>query len=86
MLTDVKQLDPVLAILVGLNIVWTGFGLIRRSFNGLMDHALPAAEQEQIRSVIRSSLPAGAEFHGLRTRQAGARRFAEFPLLVPGDL
>ena len=86
MLTGVKELDPVLAILVGLNIVWTGFGLIRRSFNGLMDHALPAAEQEQIRSVIRASLPAGAEFHGLRTRQAGARRFLEFHLLVDGNL
>jgi cation diffusion facilitator family transporter len=86
MLTGVKQLDPVLAVLVGLNIVWTGFGLIRRSFNGLMDHALPAAEQEQIRSVIRANLPGGAEFHGLRTRQAGARRFIEFHLLVAGDL
>ena len=86
MLTGVQQLDPVLAVLVGLNIVWTGFGLIRRSFNGLMDHALPAAEQEQIRAVIRASLPAGAEFHALRTRQAGARRFIEFHLLVDGDL
>lgn len=86
MLTGVKELDPLLAIAVGLNIVWTGFGLIRRSFNGLMDHALPAAEQEQIRDVIRANLPAGADFHGLRTRQAGARRFIEFHLLVEGDL
>lgn len=86
MLTGVNELDPLLAIAVGLNIMWTGFGLIRRSFNGLMDHSLPAAEQEQIRAVIRASLPAGADFHGLRTRQAGARRFIEFHLLVPGDL
>jgi cation diffusion facilitator family transporter len=86
MLTDLQFLDPVLAIAVGLNIMWTGFGLIRRSFNGLMDHALPHEEQEQIRAVIQSHLPLGATFHGLRTRQAGAHRFAEFHLLVDGDL
>ena len=47
---------------------------------------MPSAEQEQIRSVIQSHLPPGATFHALRTRQAGARRFAEFHLLVEGDL
>jgi divalent metal cation (Fe/Co/Zn/Cd) transporter len=50
-----------------------------------MDHALPAAEQEQIRAVIRAHLPEGADFHLLRTRRAGARRFVEFHLLVDGD-
>jgi cation diffusion facilitator family transporter len=84
-LTDYKVLDPLLAIAVGLNITWTGVGLIRRSVNGLMDHALPASEQEQIRQVIRANLPPGAQFHALRTRQAGARRFIEFHLLVNGD-
>jgi cation diffusion facilitator family transporter len=86
MLTGVKQFDSLIGVLVGLVIMRTGFKLIRRSFNGLMDHALPAAEQEQIRAVIRASLPAGAEFHGVRTRQAGARRFLEFHLLVDGNL
>src|SRR4051812_15683784 len=43
LLTNLNVLDPLLAIAVGLNIVWTGVGLIRRSVNGLMDHALPAA-------------------------------------------
>ena len=69
----------------GANIVWTGGELVYRSFNGLMDHALPADEQEQIRGVIRAHLPEGADFHLLRTRQAGARRFVEFHLLVDGD-
>jgi cation diffusion facilitator family transporter len=86
MLTGLQFLDPVLAIAVGLNITWTGFGLVRRSFNGLMDHALPPEEQEQIRTMIQANLPAGATYHALRTRQAGARRFAEFHLLVAGDL
>lgn len=86
LLTGYTILDPLLAIGVGLNICWTGGGLIRRSVDGLMDHALPVAEQEQIRGVIAARLPAGAAFHALRTRQAGARRFAEFHLLVGGDL
>lgn len=86
MATGFKLLDPLLAIAVGLNIIWTGGELVYRSFNGLMDHALPPAEQEQIRSVIQSHLPEGAAFHGLRTRQAGSRRFVEFHLLVDGDL
>lgn len=86
MLTKLDWLDPVLAIAVGLNIVWTGYELIRRSFDGLMDHALPAVDQERIRSTIQANLPPGAAFHAVRTRQAGARRFAEFHLLVDGDL
>jgi cation diffusion facilitator family transporter len=85
-LTGFKILDPLIAIAVGLNIIWTGGELVYRSFNGLMDHALPPAEQEQIRLVIQSHLPEGAAFHGLRTRQAGSRRFIEFHLLLDGDL
>jgi cation diffusion facilitator family transporter len=85
LLTRLEWLDPILAIFVGLNIVWTGSELVYRSFNGLMDHALPLEEQEQIREVIRAHLPAGAAFHMLRTRRAGIRRFAEFHLLVDGD-
>jgi cation diffusion facilitator family transporter len=83
--TGLEWIDPILAILVGANIIWTGSELAYRSYNGLMDHALPAAEQEQIRAVIRAHLPEGADFHLLRTRRAGARRFVEFHLLVDGD-
>jgi cation diffusion facilitator family transporter len=84
--TGVTWLDPVLAVAVGLHITHTGWDLVRRSFDGLMDHALPPAEQDQIREVIRANLPPGAQFHGLRTRRAGARRFIEFHLLVDGNL
>jgi cation diffusion facilitator family transporter len=86
LLTGIEWLDPILAIVVGLNIVWTGSELVRRSFNGLMDHALPREEQDRIRAAIVPSLPKGATFHMLRTRRAGQRRFAEFHLLVNGDL
>jgi cation diffusion facilitator family transporter len=85
-LTKLTFFDSVLAIAMGLHITWIGLGLIRRSFDGLMDHAIPAEEQERIREVIRANLPGGATFHLLRTRLSGARRFIEFHLLVDGDL
>ena len=85
-LTGVQKLDPVIALLVALNILWTGFDLVRISFNGLMDHALSAAEQEAVRGAIAARLEPGMDYHALRTRQAGARRFADFHLLVPGAL
>lgn len=84
MVTDINLFDPLVAGIVGLNIMWTGFGLVRKSFNGLMDHALPIPEQEAIRAAIREFMPQGSDFHALRTRQAGSRQFADFHLLVPG--
>jgi cation diffusion facilitator family transporter len=77
-------LDPVMAVLVGLNILATGAGLMRRSLSGLMDSALPDAEVGSIEAAVRPLLPAGASFHDLRTRKAGPRRFIEFHLLLPG--
>ncbi|MCE9534021.1 MAG: cation diffusion facilitator family transporter, partial [Planctomycetes bacterium] len=85
-LTGWTVLDPIIAILVALNIGLTGYQLIRRSFNGLMDHSIPEEEQEKLRSAVRKQLEAGMMFHALRTRQAGARRFADFHMLVPGAL
>lgn len=78
-------LDPIIAILVGTQIVFTGFGLIRRSFDGLMDHALSSEQQEKLRATIRANTPPGTTFHALRTRQAGARTFGDFHMLVPGS-
>jgi cation diffusion facilitator family transporter len=85
-LSGVYVLDPVIAILVGGNIVFTGVRLIRRSFNGLMDHALDPAELAALRAAIRAHTPPGTDFHALRTRQAGASKFADFHLLVPGAM
>lgn len=78
-------LDPVLAILVALNIVWTSFSLLRRSVMGLMDAALPANEQTLIEQVMARYQQRGVNFHALRTRQAAARRFISVHVLVPGD-
>jgi cation diffusion facilitator family transporter len=85
-LTNVHVLDPLIALGVAVNILWTGLGLIRRSFDGLMDHALPAEEQAAVRSAIEERLGPDMDYHALRTRQAGRRRFVDFHLLVPGSL
>jgi cation diffusion facilitator family transporter len=84
-LTGLQWLDPIIALLMAANITWTGLDLVRRSFNGLMDHALPAREIAQVRAAIEASMGPGMTYHALRTRQAGTRRFADFHLLVPGE-
>lgn len=78
-------LDPLIAIAVGLHIVVTGVRLLRGSIDGLMDTALSAREIDKAGELIRAGLPAGASFHALRTRKAGATRFIEFHLLLPGE-
>jgi cation diffusion facilitator family transporter len=79
-------LDPLMAIAVGVHIIVTGVGLLRRSADGLMDVALPPAEVKRAEALIQAELPIGGGFHALRTRKAGARRFLEFHLLVPGTM
>jgi cation diffusion facilitator family transporter len=85
-LTKQEVFDPIVALLMAANILRTAASLLLRSFNGLMDHALPEAEQEVVRAAIASRLATGMDFHALRTRQAGTRRFADFHLLVPGSM
>jgi len=78
-------LDPIIAILVALNIIWTGYQLVSRSVSGLMDEALPESDQQKIKAVMSMFNKKGVEFHALRTRQAAARRFMSVHILVPGD-
>jgi len=78
-------LDPVVAILVGLNILREGWELVRRSFDGLMDSALPDTDITAINAVLDRVCPDAARFTGLRTRSAGRNRFAYVELHVPGD-
>ena len=77
-------LDPVIALLVAANIVWTGWQLLHRSAAGLMDVSLPEEELRAIDGVLDAYRRQGLEFHALRTRQAGARAFATVHVLVPG--
>lgn len=79
-------LDPLMAIAVGVHIVVTGVSLLRRSADGLMDAALPPAEVRRAEAIIAAELPPDASFHALRTRKAGARRFLDLHLLVPGTM
>ena len=84
-LTGWARLDPILALLVALNIVWTGVQLVRRSALGLMDTALPPADQTAIAGVLGRFRDQGIQFHAMRTRQAGTRKFVSVHVLVPGD-
>ncbi len=84
-LTGWLWLDPLLALLVAANIVWTGWKLLYRSTQGLMDVALPAAEHDRVLAVLNRYREQGIDYHALRTRESGARRFVEVHVLVPGE-
>ena len=83
-LTGWQPLDSLVAIGVAINIVWSGVGIVKHSVSGLMDSVLPGDEQGLIRKKIEEILPEGVAYHALMTRQAGARRFVSFHVLVPG--
>ena len=85
-MTGVAQLDAVLAALVAVNILWSGWGVIRDSVGGLMDVAVPAETQRTIREVISSNAEGALEAHDIRTRQAGKMTFIDFHLVVPGAM
>ena len=78
-------LDPAIAMLVAANIVWTGWQLMRRSADGLMDASLPVEKLEQIEMLLAKYRQEGIDFHALRTRQAGSRTFIILHVLVPGN-
>ena len=83
MITGWLPLDPILAIIVALNILWTGGNLMRRSVGGLMDEGDPTTEA-RIRKVLEEmTANTGVEFHGLRHRNAGNTVWVEFHLLFP---
>lgn len=80
------RLDPLIAIAVAVHILWTGFGLVRRSVRGLLDRAISDEDQREITKLFNEyARRYGVTFHALRTRQAGARRFISFHMLVPDE-
>lgn len=85
-LTGWNWMDPVLALLVGVNILITGYRLISESTAGLMDGSLPPADNARIQAILDAHTENGrVEFHAVRTRVSGARQFMEMHMLVPGD-
>ena len=79
------RLDPIVAILVGLNILFTGYKLVSESVTSLLDAALPAEDLAAIESVLDRYRTADVAFAGLRTRASGRNRFISLTVLVPGD-
>ena len=86
MLTGWKLLDPALAVLVGLTVLWSGWGLVKESVGGLMDEAASGEVLEKIRILISEHGEGALEAHDLRTRIAGRSTFVDFHLVVPGSM
>lgn len=84
--TGWAQLDAILAALVGLTILWSGWELIRQSVIGLMDVAVDPKKLAHIRELISANADGAIEAHDIRTRQAGKMTFVEFHLVVPGAM
>jgi cation diffusion facilitator family transporter len=83
-LTGWLWLDPLVALAVAANIVWTGTRIVHASVQGLMDVALPQQEQDSIKAVLDRYAGEEVHYHALRTRQSGPRRFVSVHILVPG--
>ena len=83
-LTGWLILDPIIAILVALNIVWTGFQLLKKSANGLMDASITDTELKMVTDYLDTLQTEEVQHHSLMTRQAGRRKFISLHLLMPG--
>ena len=79
-------LDPLMAGLVGVNILWSGWRVMMESMSGLLDESVPDATLAEVREIISVEAVGAVEAHDLRTRHAGIATFIEFHLVVPGDL
>jgi cation diffusion facilitator family transporter len=84
LLSGWQWLDPIIAIGVALNILWTGYRLLRRSALGLLDRAVPPQQRAAIGAVLARYEAQGIKFHALRTREAAGRSFVSVHVLVPG--
>jgi len=84
--TGWQRLDAILAALVGVSILWSGWQLLRESVIGLMDVAVDPRQLMRIKEIISASAEGAIEAHDIRTRQAGSATFIEFHLVVPGSM
>lgn len=85
-LTGWQILDPILAAIVALNILWSGYAMVRDSVGGLMDEAVPPETLSRIREAIARTGGGALEAHDVRTRHAGRMTFIDFHLVVPGSM
>jgi cation diffusion facilitator family transporter len=77
-------LDGIVAIGVAINIIWTGYQLIRKSASGLLDTAVSKDETDKISQVLNKYKQQNIVFHSLMTRQSGRRKFISLQLQMPG--
>jgi cation diffusion facilitator family transporter len=85
-ITGWLRLDPLIALAVAIQILWTGWHLMGRSFEGLMDRAIPEDDRAVITGVLDKLRHEGGDYHALRTREAGAKSFVDVHVLVPGRM
>lgn len=84
--TGIELLDPLIGLVLAVNVARAGLALVVAAFDGLMDRALPVETEAAVRQAIVRNLAPGDAYHALRTRQAGSRRFVDFHLLAPGEM
>lgn len=84
-LSGLSVLDPLIAIAVAVQIIFTGWRLLRETAAGLLDRALPPDDLATLKSLLEAHSSEGVAFHALRTRRAGSRRFVSLHVLVPGE-
>jgi len=85
-ITSWYVLDPILAGLVALNILWSGWKVVRSSLSGLLDEAVPDDRLASMRAIISAAASGAIEVHDLKTRHAGKMTFVDFHLVVPGKI
>jgi cation diffusion facilitator family transporter len=83
---DQPRLDPLLALIVAVNVLWQGWKVIASSVDGLMDRAIDPVDEQRIQDIIKSEAVGAIEAHDIRTRMAGRVSFVEFHLVVDGDM
>lgn len=79
-------LDPLLAAVVALNILWAGYHIVSESLSSLLDAAAAPEIEQEIHEAIRSTGSGAIQAHDIRTRTAGRATFVEFHLVVPGEM
>jgi cation diffusion facilitator family transporter len=83
---DQPRLDPLLALIVAINVLWQGWKVIASSVDGLMDRAIDPVDEQRIHEIIKAEAHGAIEAHDIRTRMAGRASFVEFHLVVDGDM
>ncbi len=84
--TGLHWLDPVLAVVTAMHVLWSGLSVIRSSVGGLMDEAPDSATMDRIRRLVNEHAQGALEAHDLRTRHAGRTTYLEFHMVVPGAM